>query len=190
MIRARLKVTTGKRTLAIQTGDITKVPSDAIGNAANSMLAGGGGVNGAIHRAGGPSIMRELDAIRARRGSCPPGDTVVTGAGNLPAQWVLHTVGPRYVDGRSGEAATLRACYRRCLELADELRAETVSLPAISTGAYGYPLEEAAEFAVRETTAILASRATRVRQVTFVLSGNQAFTAFAQATLTCLPTLG
>lgn len=190
MIQASLEVIIGKRRFAMQTGDITKVPVEAIGNAANSSLAGGGGVDGAIHRAGGPSIMRQLDLIRARRGSCPPGDAVVTGAGNLPAEWVLHAVGPRYIDGRSGEATTLRACYRRCLELADELRAETVSLPAISTGVYGYPLEEAAEIAVRETTGILASGATRVRHVTFVLFGSRAFTAFARAALACLPTLG
>src|SRR6185436_14337088 len=101
-------------------GDITRVPADAIVNAANSALAGGGGVDGAIHRAGGPSIMRELDTIRARIGRCPTGSAVVTGAGNLPAKFVFHAVGPVYRDGEHQEPELLASCYRKCLALADE----------------------------------------------------------------------
>ncbi len=189
MITAKLEVAIGTGTFALQTGDITKVQADAIGNAANSGLAGGGGVDGAIHRAGGPSIMRELDTIRASIGHCPPGSAVATVAGKLPAQWVLHAVGPRYSDGASGEAATLMSCYRKCLSLADELGARSLTLPAISTGVYGYPLEEAAIVAVGATAGTLAAEATKVRRVTFVLFGDHAFEAFATATLRIVPQL-
>src|SRR3954468_17567716 len=106
--------------LRLIVGDITRVEADAIVNAANSALAGGGGVDGAIHRAGGPSIMRELDAIRARAGGCPTGSAVATGAGRLPAKWVLHAVGPVYRDGNHGEPELLASAYRSCLELARE----------------------------------------------------------------------
>ena len=106
--------------LRLITGDITRVPADAIVNAANSGLAGGGGVDGAIHRAGGPSIMRELDGIRAKIGRCPTGSAVVTGAGNLPAKYVFHAVGPVYRDGKHQEPELLASCYRTCLELAEK----------------------------------------------------------------------
>src|SRR5271167_681056 len=129
-------------------GDITAVSADAIVNAANSSLAGGGGVDGAIHRAGGPSIMRELDEIRRATGGCPTGSAVVTGAGALPAQYVFHAVGPIYRDGNHGEPAQLAACYRKCLDLAEEREVRTISFPAISTGAYGYPAEEATRIAL------------------------------------------
>ncbi len=99
-------------------GDITKMPTDAIVNAANSTLAGGGGVDGAIHHAGGPLIMHELDEIRARTGGCPTGEAVITGAGDLPARWVIHTVGPLFRDGRHGEPKLLHSCYRNSLQLA------------------------------------------------------------------------
>src|SRR5437016_1715017 len=150
------------RTLRLVTGDITKVPADAIVNAANSALAGGGGVDGAIHRAGGPSIMRELDAIRKEIGRCPTGSAVVTGAGNLPAKFVFHAVGPVYRDGKHGEPELLASCYRKCLELAEERGVKTISFPAISTGIYGYPQHEAAEIAVREVKAHLRSEERRV----------------------------
>src|ERR1700687_5324376 len=123
----------GKK-LRLVVGDITKIPVDAIVNAANSGLRGGGGVDGAIHRAGGPGIMRELDAIRATSGGCPTGSAVVTGAGALPAQYIFHAVGPVYHDGRHGEPAQLANCYRKCLELAEERDVTTISFPAISTG--------------------------------------------------------
>jgi O-acetyl-ADP-ribose deacetylase (regulator of RNase III) len=140
---------TGKR-LRLMAGDITRIAVDAIVNAANSALAGGGGVDGAIHRAGGPSIMRELDAIRARIGTCPTGNAVVTGAGALPAKYVIHTVGPVYRDGQKGEAELLASCYRKCFELAEERGVRSISFPAISTGVYGYPFREAARVALRE----------------------------------------
>src|ERR1043165_7410824 len=102
------------RKITLREGDITRVPVDAIVNAANAALAGGGGVDGAIHRAGGPEIMRELDGIRARIGSCPTGSAVATGAGRLPGRHVFHTVGPVYRDGQHGEPELLAACYRQC----------------------------------------------------------------------------
>src|ERR1043165_4088204 len=104
--------------IELREGDITRISADAIVNAANSALAGGGGVDGAIHRAGGPGIMRELDQIRSAIGHCAPGSAVVTGAGNLPARYVFHAVGPIYRDGRHQETETLASCYRTCLDLA------------------------------------------------------------------------
>src|SRR5438552_8056483 len=136
--------------LKLVVGDITRVAADAIVNAANSALAGGGGVDGAIHRAGGPSIMRELDEIRAKIGRCETGSAVVTTAGGLPAKYVFHAVGPRYRDGKHQEPELLASCYRTCLELAEKHGAGRVSFPSISTGIYGYPMEEAAAIAVSE----------------------------------------
>ena len=167
---------TGKK-LILQEGDITRVAVDAIVNAANSSLAGGGGVDGAIHRAGGPEIMRELDAIRGRIGRCPTGGAVATGAGKLPAKHVFHAVGPMYRDGRHGEAELLASCYRTCLTLAEERAVETISFPAISTGVYGYPLEAAAEIALREVKSHLEKADGTVREVVFVLFGRQAYEA-------------
>ncbi len=187
MSQAPLEFDIGGRRLVLRMGDITKVAADAIGNAANSRLAGGGGVDGAIHRAGGPSLMRELDAIRTRIGHCPPGEAVATGAGNLPARWVLHAVGPVYRDGNRGEAATLESCYRRCLELATERRARSLTLPAISTGVYGYPLDAAARVAVREVVRFLRVSETPLASVAFVLFGNAAFSVFAGAAHDALP---
>lgn len=135
--------------LQILKGDITRIAVDAIVNAANSQLAGGGGVDGAIHRAGGPEIMRELDGIRSRIGRCETGDAVVTEAGRLPARYVFHAVGPRYQDGKRGEADLLKSCYTTCLKLAAEHEVRTISFPSISTGVYGYPIEEAADIAVK-----------------------------------------
>jgi len=129
-------------------GDITKIPVDAIVNAANSALAGGGGVDGAIHRAAGPELMRELDTIRAQVGRCPTGSAVVTGAGKLPARYVFHTVGPVYRSGDEKEAELLRSCYIRCLDLAAQNQLSSISFPSISTGVYGYPMEEAATIAL------------------------------------------
>ena len=120
-------------------GDITKIAADAIVNAANSQLAGGGGVDGAIHRAGGPEIMRELDSIRAQVGRCEPGKAVVTGAGRLPAKFVFHAVGPVFRGGKHGEPDLLRSCYITCLDIAAERGLETISFPSISTGVYGIP---------------------------------------------------
>jgi O-acetyl-ADP-ribose deacetylase len=171
--------TSDGRILRLTAGDITRTPADAIVNAANSALAGGGGVDGAIHRAGGPSLMRELDAIRARIGRCPAGSAVVTGAGALPARFVFHAVGPVYRDGGHGEAELLAGCYRQCLELAEEHRLSVVSFPAISTGVYGYPMEEAADIALSTVAAHLDAESAGVREAVFVLFGRETYEVWA-----------
>jgi O-acetyl-ADP-ribose deacetylase (regulator of RNase III) len=136
--------------LQLLKGDITKIAVDAIVNAANSSLAGGGGVDGAIHRAGGPEIMRELRQVADEIGGrCDTGHAVVTAAGRLPAKYVFHAVGPRYRDGQHGEPELLKSCYTTCLGLAAEREVKTISCPSISTGIYGYPIEEAAAIAIR-----------------------------------------
>jgi O-acetyl-ADP-ribose deacetylase (regulator of RNase III) len=163
--------------LTLVRGDITTIPADAIVNAANSSLRGGGGVDGAIHRAGGPDIMREL-RDRYPDGT-PTGSAVVTGAGKLPATWVIHAVGPRYRDGDHGEPDLLRAAYEASLVLAAGLGATTVTLPAISTGIYGYPLEDAAQIAVRAVRDRLVA-GTKVAQAIFVLT-DRTYDAFAHA---------
>ena len=168
------------RKITLLEGDITRVTVDAIVNAANSALAGGGGVDGAIHRAGGPQIMRELDAIRARIGRCNTGSAVATGAGKLPAKYVFHAVGPVYSDGHHGEPELLASCYRTCLALASEKGVESISFPAISTGIYGYPLRDAARIALREVQAGLETSVTSVREAIFVLYGNEALKVYEQ----------
>jgi O-acetyl-ADP-ribose deacetylase (regulator of RNase III) len=167
------------RKIVLMEGDITKVAADAIVNAANSALAGGGGVDGAIHRAGGPEIMRELDLIRQRIGRCETGSAVATTAGRLPAKYVFHAVGPVYRDGRHSEPELLASCYRTCLALAEERGIGSISFPAISTGIYGYPLKEAAEIAVREVKAHLERTDVQVREAIFVLYGRAAFEVHA-----------
>ena len=159
--------------IQVERGDITRIPVDAIVNAANSALAGGGGVDGAIHRAGGPSLMRELDVIREREGGCPTGSAVVTGAGKLAAKFVFHAVGPVYRDGQHGEPNLLASCYRTCLKLAVENGARSISFPAISTGIYGYPQDQAAEIAVREVDSFL-QKSEAIDQVIFVVFDGKA----------------
>lgn len=138
----------GKTRLLLKQGDITRETVDVIVNAANSGLRGGGGVDGAIHRAGGPRIMEECDAIRARQGGCPPGQAVITTGGRLPARHVVHTVGPIWRGGTRGEPDLLRNAYLNSLRLAAENGARTIALPSISTGVYGYPIELAAPIAL------------------------------------------
>ncbi len=137
-----MKVRLGTGDLEVVQGDITQQTTDAIVNAANTALAGGGGVDGAIHRAGGPAIMQETQERYSA--GCPTGGAVVTGAGNLSAKWVIHAVGPVWKGGRQGEPAQLAAACRACLFHAVELGCQSISFPAISTGAYGYPLDLAA----------------------------------------------
>jgi O-acetyl-ADP-ribose deacetylase (regulator of RNase III) len=158
-----------EKKLRLLVGDITTMRVDAIVNAANSMLAGGGGVDGAIHRVGGPAIMRELDAIRAEQGGCPTGSAVATSAGLLPAQFVFHAVGPIYRDGRHAEAEQLANCYRACLDLAERHNVRTISFPAISTGVYGYPLEAAARIALETIAMRLQDPACSVTDARLVL---------------------
>jgi O-acetyl-ADP-ribose deacetylase (regulator of RNase III) len=134
-------------------GDITDQDVDAVVNAANPTLLGGGGVDGAIHRAGGPAILEECRCL----GGCEPGDAKVSGGGNLPARYVIHAVGPVWRGGDAGEAELLASCHRRAIELADELRCRSVAFPAISTGAYGYPAELAASAAIAATNEALAA---------------------------------
>jgi O-acetyl-ADP-ribose deacetylase len=161
--------------LELVAGDITTVAVDAIVNAANSGLRGGGGVDGAIHRAGGPAIMKECRRI----GGCPTGDARATGAGNLPARFVIHAVGPMWRGGGSGEAELLASAHRRSIEVADELGCESVAFPAISTGIYGYPVERAAEVAL--TAALAAAEAsTHVRRLVFVLFSARDLAVFTQ----------
>lgn len=138
--------------------DITREKTDAIVNAANSGLAGGGGVDGAIHAAGGPRILRECAAIIGRMGRLPPGQAVITVGGLLAAKHVIHTVGPIWRGGAAGEAAILASAYRNSLALAVENRAESVTFPSISTGVYGYPVEKAAQVALEAVAAFLRER--------------------------------
>ncbi len=169
------------RRIRLEEGDITKIPVDAIANAANSSLAGGGGVDGAIHRAGGPSIMRELDEIRARAGGCPTGSAVATTAGRLPARYVFHAVGPVYRDGRYGEAELLASCYSTCLRLATERGVKTISFPSISTGVYGYPLDEAAPVAIGAVADYLENEKASVDEAIFVLFDHRTYNSYASA---------
>jgi O-acetyl-ADP-ribose deacetylase len=166
----------GDATLRLVQGNIVQVAADAVVNAANSGLAGGGGVDGAIHRAGGPSIMAECRAI----GRCPTGSAVITGAGNLPARHVIHAVAPRYVDGTKGEADKLRGAYASSLALADAHGLRSIAVPSLGTGAYRYPIEEAADIALGTTLDHLRG-GSGLREVTFVLFNDPDLDAYAAA---------
>jgi len=160
--------------------DITKETTDAIVNAANSSLLGGGGVDGAIHRAGGPSILAECRKIVSQIGSLPAGKAVITTGGRLPAKYVIHTVGPIYRGGDRGEAATLASCHRESIGLADEHGVTSLAFPAISTGAYGYPVAEAANVAI--SAAVDALRSTQhLTTIRFVLFDLSTLRAYANA---------
>ena len=159
-------------------GDLTTQEVDAIVNAANSTLLGGGGVDGAIHRAGGPSILAECREIRRTTfpDGLPTGRAVATGGGDLPARWVIHTVGPIYAPS-ADPAGELASCHTESLRVADQLGARTVAFPAISTGAFGYPVREAASVAIEA----VRGAETEVEEVRFVLFGREAFKAFEVA---------
>lgn len=153
--------------IEILRGDITRVKTDAIVNAANNSLMGGGGVDGAIHRAGGPEILEECKKIFARQGGCKTGQAVITTAGNLPAKYVIHTVGPVWRGGDKGEAELLAGCYRNSLRLAESNGCKTIAFPNISTGVYGYPVEQAADIAFRSVSGFLSGK-TKIEKVIFV----------------------
>lgn len=144
-----------KERISLLQGDITRLEVDAIVNAANSSLMGGGGVDGAIHRAGGPAILADCRKIIAKQGGCKPGEAVITTAGNLPAKYVIHTVGPVWNNGKNNEADKLANCYRNSLALAIKNTINSIAFPNISTGIYGYPKKEAAGIAVRTVTDFL-----------------------------------
>jgi O-acetyl-ADP-ribose deacetylase (regulator of RNase III) len=157
-------------------GDITTQEVDAIVNAANSSLLGGGGVDGAIHRAGGPAIVEECRGL----GGCDTGDAKWTTAGELPARYVIHTVGPVWEGGDHAEHELLASCHRRSLEVAAELGCRTVAFPAISTGVYRFPIDRAAQIALR-TTRDQLERLPEIERVTFVLFSDEHFLAFERA---------
>jgi O-acetyl-ADP-ribose deacetylase len=160
--------------------DITKEATDAIVNAANSSLMGGGGVDGAIHRSGGPSILKECEGIVAKIGRLPAGQAVITTGGRLSAKHVIHTVGPIYGGGGRGEADTLASCYRESIRVADEHAVKSLAFPSISTGAYLYPVTEAARVAVAAVLEALAS-ANHVTHVRFVLFDSVTLQAYVAA---------
>jgi O-acetyl-ADP-ribose deacetylase (regulator of RNase III) len=161
-----MEVTINKSRIVLVQGDITTEKTQAIVNAANSRLIGGGGVDGAIHAAGGPSIMAECRTI----GGCPTGEAVITTGGNLKAQYVIHTVGPIYRGGTHGEEKLLSSAYRKSLELASKKGIRSVSFPSISTGAYAYPIKEAARVALKTVVDYLTDHP-EVELVRFVLFG-------------------
>ena len=169
-------VKVGTTTIELMQGDITQQDLDAIANAANSKLAGGGGVDGAIHRAGGPSIMAELKAMYPE--GCPTGRAVITGGGNLKSRYVIHAVGPFY-SGDPKDAQLLASAYRSSLELALKRGVRTIAFPSISTGVYRYPVEEAAQVAI-STVAQWVAAHPEIQQVRFVLFDEKTFEAYAR----------
>ncbi len=175
------EVTINQAKLRIIQGDITRQDTEAIVNAANPSLMGGGGVDGAIHRAGGPAILAECQQIVSRQGRLPTGKAVITGGGNLRAKYVIHTVGPIWHGGNKGEPEWLASAYQESLKLAAENNIKSVSFPSISTGAYGYPVAQAAKVALGAVIAFLRHSATSVREVVFVLFDAQTFSTYSSA---------
>jgi len=159
--------------IEVARGDITKVRVDAIVNAANTTLLGGGGVDGAIHRTAGPELLAECRSV----GGCRPGDAKITRGYRLPARFVIHTVGPVWRGGNHGESEMLANCYRHSLQLAVENGIKTIAFPAISCGAYGYPIQDAAQIAVKTTRNFLAT-VDKIEKVTFVLWGDDIYDAY------------
>ena len=153
--------------LELVKGDITKMKVDAIVNAANTSLLGGGGVDGAIHRAGGQAILDECVKIRNKQGRCPTGEAVITTAGNMPSKYVIHTVGPVWNGGESGEPDKLKNCYLNAIKLAEENNIKTIAFPNISTGVYGYPKEKAAEIAISTISSLKPGVVEKVMFVCF-----------------------
>jgi O-acetyl-ADP-ribose deacetylase len=170
------KITVHQSILEVTHGDITQQETEAIGNAANAALAGGGGVDGAIHRAGGPAILAEL---KSRYRGCRTGSAVITGGGNLKARYVIHAVGPRY-SGSAGDEELLSGAYRKSLELCSEHGISSIAFPSISTGIYGYPVEEASRIALRTVAGYLKEHP-KIKLVRFVLFDPKTSAAYEQA---------
>lgn len=166
-----------KSELIIMKGDITRQTTEAIVNAANSSLMGGGGVDGAIHRAGGPKILEECKEIVKKQGGLPTGKAVITSGGNLPAKFVIHTVGPIYRDGKHNEPELLKSCYTESLKLALKHGIKSIAFPSISTGAYGYPVEEAAPIAIQAVKDFLTEYP-QIEKVVFVLFDDRTYQAY------------
>jgi O-acetyl-ADP-ribose deacetylase (regulator of RNase III) len=175
------EVTINQTRLCLLQGDITRQTSDAIVNAANPSLMGGGGVDGAIHRAGGPAILEECKQIVARQGRLATGKAVITTGGNLKAKHVIHTVGPVWHGGSKGEAELLASAYRESLKMAAENKLASISFPSISTGVYGYPVNEATKVAISTVITFLQQGATSIKEVVFVLFDGRTFDAYASA---------
>ncbi|MEK7399544.1 MAG: O-acetyl-ADP-ribose deacetylase [Candidatus Poribacteria bacterium] len=169
-----------KTKLSLMVGDITKQKTDAIVNAANSSLLGGGGVDGAIHRAGGPQILEECKKIRAKQDGCKTGEAVITTGGNLPTKYVIHTVGPIWNGGNSNEPELLANCYKNSLKLAVENSIKTISFPSISTGAYGYPIDQAARVALQAVMDFLKKNDS-LEEVIFVLFNDMTYKSYEDA---------
>ena len=167
--------------LSVIQGDITKQVTDAIVNAANPGLMGGGGVDGAIHRGGGPAILEECRQIVARQGRLPTGKAVITTAGNLGAKYVIHTVGPIWHGGNRSEAALLDSAYRESLKLAAAHNLTSVSFPSISTGVYGYPVAEASKVAIKAVVSFLREQVTSLKEMVFVLFDSRTYEAYSSA---------
>ena len=176
-----MEVTINQTKLSLVQGDITKQATDAIVNAANSSLMGGGGVDGAIHRAGGPAILEECKQIVYRQGRLPTGEAVITTDGNLEARYVIHTVGPIWHGGSKGEAELLASAYRESLKLAAEKGLSSISFPSISTGAYGYPVDKAAKVALGTVVSVLRESNTSIKEVIFVLFDSRTLEAYSSA---------
>jgi len=181
MANQATEVTINQVKLHIIQGDITQQGTDAIVNAANPSLMGGGGVDGAIHRAGGPAILDECKQIVARQGRLPTGKAVMTTGGNLTAKYVIHTVGPIWHGGNKGEPELLASAYHESLKLAAENNLNSISFPSISTGAYGYPVNQASKLAIDTVITFLSHSTTSLREVVFVLFDSQTFGAYSSA---------
>ncbi len=181
MGKQAVEVTINQAKLRIIQGDITEQDTDAIVNAANPSLMGGGGVDGAIHRAGGPAILEECKQIVARQGRLPTGKAVMTTGGNLKARYVIHTVGPIWHGGDKEEPELLASAYQESLKLAMENHLASISFPSISTGAYGYPVDKASRASIGAVIASLRQSVTPVREVVFVLFDSQTFRAYSSA---------
>ncbi len=175
------EVTIGQAKLSIVTGDITKQSMEGIVNAANPSLMGGGGVDGAIHRAGGPAILEECQQIISRRGRLPTGKAVITTGGNLKAKYVIHTVGPVWHGGSKGEPEALASADRDSLKVPNENNLTSLAFPSISTGVYGYPAADAAKLAVKAVASFLGKKATSLREVVFVLFDSRTFESYQSA---------